>query len=130
MGSSLDSVDQTYGRFKPDMPNVWVKNQNGVSNYPMAYQINVASHLSKFSWWSDPQPRAQAHPLLLAAPNSGSAPSPGAAPLRLALAPEPLLLFHSGPVSALQEDHITRSPARASGGWTGSSPRGRRSEPN
>ena len=34
--------DQTYGRFRPDMPNVWVKNQNGVSNYPMAYQINAA----------------------------------------------------------------------------------------
>ena len=39
----MAASDQTYGRFRPDMPNVWVKNQNGVSNYPMAYQINVAS---------------------------------------------------------------------------------------
>ena len=26
-----------------DMPNVWLKNQNGVSNYRMAYRINAAS---------------------------------------------------------------------------------------
>ena len=38
----MAASDQTHGRFRPDMPNVWVKNQNGVSNYPMAYQINVA----------------------------------------------------------------------------------------
>ena len=39
----MAASDQTYGRFRADMPNVWLKNQNGVSNYRMAYQINAAS---------------------------------------------------------------------------------------
>ena len=38
----MAAADLTYGRFIPDMPNVWLKNQNGVSNYTMAYQINAA----------------------------------------------------------------------------------------
>ena len=38
----MAASDQTYGCFRLDMPNVWLKNQNGVSNYPMACQINAA----------------------------------------------------------------------------------------
>ena len=39
----MAASDQTCGRFRPDMPNVWLKYQNGVSNYPTTYQINAAS---------------------------------------------------------------------------------------
>ena len=48
--TKMAASDQTYGRFRPDMPNVWLKNQNGVSNYPMAYQINAASARTLDEW--------------------------------------------------------------------------------
>ena len=44
----MATSDQTYARFRPDMPNDWLKIQNGVSNYPMAYQINAACTRA---WW-------------------------------------------------------------------------------
>ena len=48
---------QTYARFRPDMPNVWLKNQNGASNYRMAYQIIAACQetrvLSYRTWTSE-----------------------------------------------------------------------------
>ena len=38
----MAASEQTYGRFRTNMPKTWLKNQNGVSNYRMAYQIIVA----------------------------------------------------------------------------------------
>ena len=39
----MAASEPTYGRFRTDMPKIGSKNQNGVSNYRMAYQIIVAS---------------------------------------------------------------------------------------
>ena len=43
----MAASEQTYGRFRTDMPKTWLKNQNGVSNYRMAYQIIVASRRAR-----------------------------------------------------------------------------------
>ena len=44
----MAASEQTYGRFIKKKLQTWLKNQNGVSNYRMAYQIIVACICSPF----------------------------------------------------------------------------------